>query len=187
VTLHDDALATLRGWRPPSGRQRLLRDEYVEHLTAHADGLSRRCRPAHLTAGALVLSADHGSVLLTLHVKGQRWFHLGGHCEPQDATLAEVGLREATEESGVPGLVLDPEPLHLDAHVVGFCGGHEQVRHLDVRFLAVAPPGAQPVASEESPDVRWFPVHALPTQDADIAELVELGVARVHRSSSAAI
>jgi 8-oxo-dGTP pyrophosphatase MutT (NUDIX family) len=187
VTLHADALTTLRGWRPPTDRQHRLRDEYVDHLTAHEDGLSRGCHPAHLTAGALVLSADHGSVLLTLHAKGRRWFHLGGHCDPQDRTLAGVGLREATEESGIPGLALDPEPLHLDAHVVGFCSGHDQVRHLDVRFLAVAPPGAQPVTSEESLDVRWFPVDALPTQDADIVEMVGLGVARAQRSSSAAI
>lgn len=187
MTLHADALSTLRGWEPPTQRQLRLRDEYVGHLAAHFGGLWRTSHPAHLTAGALVLSADLGSVLLTLHVKGHRWFHLGGHCEPQDTTLAGVGLREATEESGIPGLVLDPEPLHLDAHTVGFCGGHEQVRHLDVRFLAVAPPGAVPVASEESDDVRWFPVDALPTQDADIAEMLELGLARAQRSSSAAI
>ena len=187
MTLHDDALGTLRGWRPPDAQQRRLRDEYVDHLHAHEDGLSRGCHPAHLTAGALVLSADHGSVLLTLHGRAHRWFHLGGHCEPQDTALAGAALREATEESGMTGLVLDPEPLHLDAHVVGFCGGHEQVRHLDVRFLAVAPQGALPVASEESLDVRWFPVDALPTRDADIAEMVELGLARAQRASSAAI
>jgi 8-oxo-dGTP pyrophosphatase MutT (NUDIX family) len=184
VTLHHDAVAVLRGWRPPTPRQHELRDGYVDHLTVHRDGLSRDCHPAHVTAGALVLSADLGSVLLTLHAKGRRWFHLGGHCEPLDTTLAGAAMREATEESGIAGLVLDPEPLHLDAHTVAFCAGHERVRHLDVRFLAVAPRGAAPVVSEESVDVRWFRVDALPTQDADIAEMVAL--AR-QRTSSAAI
>ena len=183
MTLRDDALHTLGQWSPPGPRQRQLRDEYVDHLTAHEDGLSRGCHPAHVTAGALVLSADHRSVLLTLHARAHRWFHLGGHCEPQDTTLAGAALREATEESGIPALALDPHPLHLDAHVVGFCGGHEQVRHLDVRFLAVAPPGAEPVVSEESLDVRWFAVDALPTDDSDLAEMVELAA---QRTSSAA-
>jgi len=184
VTLHDDALTVLRSWLPPDRRQTDLRREYVDHLTAHADAMSRACHPAHLTAGALVLSADHGSVLLTLHAKARRWFHLGGHCEPQDDTIKGAALREATEESGIDGLVLDPEPLHLDAHLVGFCGGHERVRHLDVRFLAVAPTGALPAVSEESLDVRWWPVDALPTEDDDITEMVERGVARAQSSAA---
>jgi hypothetical protein len=35
-------------------------------------------------------------------------------------------------------------------------------RHFDVRFLAVAPEGADPVRSEESLDLQWFPWDALP-------------------------
>lgn len=184
MTLRDEASTLLRSWHPPDVAQRRLRDEYVDHLDAHADALQRECHPAHLTAGALVLSADLGWVLLTLHAKARRWFHLGGHCEPRDATLPAAALREATEESGIDGLVLDPEPLQLDAHVVGFCGGHERVRHLDVRFLAVAPAGAEPVLSEESIDVRWWRVGDLPTQDADIVAMVERAVARAQASST---
>ena len=42
-------------------------------------------------------------MLLTLHRKVGRWLQLGGHCEPADTTLAGAALREATEESGLPG------------------------------------------------------------------------------------
>ena len=135
----------------------------------------------------LVLSHDHRHVLLTLHAKARRWFHLGGHCEPQDTSLAGAALREASEESGVDGLLLDPEPLHLDTHVVGFCAGHESVSHLDVRFLAVAPPGASHAVSEESLDVRWWPVGDLPTDAQEMRTLVDLAVARAQASSSRAI
>jgi 8-oxo-dGTP pyrophosphatase MutT (NUDIX family) len=185
VTLHANALATLRAWRPSDDRQRRLRQEYVDLLETRADGMSRDCQPAHVTAGALVLAADRGSVLLTLHAKAQRWFHLGGHCEEDDPTLAAAALREATEESGIPGLALDPEPLDLDAHDVGFCGGHPRVRHLDVRFLAVAPDGAVPAVSEESIDVRWWPVDDLPTDDPDMVRMVALGLGRGQASSAA--
>jgi 8-oxo-dGTP pyrophosphatase MutT (NUDIX family) len=187
TALRDDALALLRGWRTPDPGQDALRREYVEHLDAHPDGASRACLPDHLTAGALILSADRTRVLLTLHAKARRWFHTGGHCEPQDSTLAGAALREATEESGVPGLVVDPEPLHLDAHTVGFCGSSARVRHLDVRFLAVAPPGVQPAVSEESLDVRWWPVEALPTDDPDMLTMTRLALGRAAQMSSSAI
>jgi 8-oxo-dGTP pyrophosphatase MutT (NUDIX family) len=129
-----------------------------------------------------VLSADGNEVLLTLHAKARRWFHLGGHVEPEDATLAGAALREATEESGVDGLRLDPVPLHLDAHTVGFCSGHREVSHLDVRFLAVAEPGAMPTRSAESLEVRWWPVDGLPTNDPDMVEMVARALARTGRA-----
>jgi 8-oxo-dGTP pyrophosphatase MutT (NUDIX family) len=179
TALHDDALSTLRRWVAPDERQERLRQEYVDHLDGHVDGLSRTDVPDHLTAGALVLSADHRRVLLTLHAKAREWFHLGGHCEPADSILAGAALREATEESGIDGLVLDPEPVHLDRHDVGFCGPHEHVRHLDVRFLALAPADAVPSVSAESLDVRWWPVDALPTDAPDMRRLVELALDRV--------
>jgi 8-oxo-dGTP pyrophosphatase MutT (NUDIX family) len=160
--LHADALATLADWSPPSPRQRALRERYVWHLQAHSDGLSRECHPDHLTASTLVLSADRTQALLTLHAKAQQWFQFGGHCEPDDLTLADAALREATEESGITGLRLDPVPLRLDEHVVPFCGSRGGVHHLDVWFLATAPAAAQGVVSAESLDVRWWPLDHLP-------------------------
>ncbi len=177
--LHRDALTVLRGWSTPDTRQEQLRREYVDHLDAHADGLERSCFPDHLTAGALVVSADRSQVLLTLHAKAGAWFHLGGHCEPQDMTLAGAALREAVEESGVEGLELDPEPLQLDRHAVPFCSGRGVVRHLDVRYLATAPADAQHAVSAESLDVRWWPVDALPPEAADLPGLVAAGLRRL--------
>lgn len=171
--LHADALATLRTWAPPSAGQAALRDRYVAHLEDRPDAMTRACRPDHLTASTVVLSADGGHVLLTLHAKAGRWFQLGGHAEPGDTTLSGAALREALEESGIPGLSLHPHPVHLDEHAVPFCGPDDgtDVHHLDVRFVAVAPAGVVPVVSEESLDVRWWPVDALPS--ADLRPLVD--------------
>lgn len=183
MTLHADALAVLDGWRAPDDAQERLRQRYVEHLRAHPDGLTRTCTPDHLTASTLVLNAEHDAVLLTLHAKAHAWFQLGGHCEPGDTTIAGAALREATEESGLEGLVLDPVPVQLSEHAVPFCGPTGDVHHLDVRFVAVAPDTAH-VISDESLDLRWWPTDALPDPEPDLVELVALSRSRRAQSIS---
>lgn len=190
MSLHADASRVLADWSAPGAAQRELQERYVSVLAARPDAMTRASRPDHLTASTLVLSADGSSVLLTLHAKAQAWFQFGGHCEPGDATLADAALREAREESGLAGLILDPVPVQLSEHAVPFCGGPlthaesggdpgRQVHHLDVRFVAVAPEGAAHAVSDESLDVRWWPADALPTQDEDMVELVALAKARL--------
>jgi 8-oxo-dGTP pyrophosphatase MutT (NUDIX family) len=181
--LHADALAALDGWVPSPGahadRQARLRDRFVAHLRARPDGLARSCLPDHLTAGAIVLSPAGDAVLLNLHRKARRWIAFGGHCEPADVSLAGVALREATEESGLEGLRLDPEPLHLDEHAVGFCDPRSTVHHLDVRFGALAAPGSDHAPSDESLDVRWWPVDGLPELGGEMHELIASARARL--------
>ena len=179
MTLHDDALDLLERWAAPSAQQESLRAAYVEHLRAHPNGLRRDCYPDHLTASTLVVSEDRERVLLTLHRKAGQWFQLGGHLETGDATLAGGALREAVEESGLRGLLLQAEPLHLDRHEVPFCDARGGVRHLDVRFLAVADDAETPVVSEESLDLRWFPVDDVPTDEPDMLDLIRLARARL--------
>ena len=172
--LHASALETLRGWAAPDDAQDELRTAYVRHLLDHDDGMLVTCVPAHLTASALVLDATGERVLLTHHRKGGFWAQLGGHVEATDRSLADAALREGREESGIEALrLLGDGPVDLDAHELssafGRCG-----THLDVRYAAVAPPGAEPVVSAESHDVRWFPVDALPAGVvADIGRLVD--------------
>ena len=177
--LHRDALGVLAAWTAPDAEQEAVRRRYVAHLERRPDGLRRDCFPEHVTASTLVLSADGTRTLLTLHAKAGAWFQLGGHCEPQDTTLAGAALREAVEESGVADLVLDPVPVQLSAHDVPFCHADGTVAHLDVRFLAVAPEDAAHAVSEESLDVCWWPVDALPTEADEMHELVRLGRERL--------
>ena len=162
--LHDDAHGVLTTWRGGDPQQEALRADYLAFLDTHADAMWRACVDGHLTASALVLDADRSNVLLTLHPKFDLWLQLGGHCEPGDATLRDAALREATEESGLAGLEIGDAPVRLDRHRVGCHGGSW---HLDVQYSAVAPANAEPVMSEESLDLRWWPVDALPTRTDD--------------------
>lgn len=178
MTLHDDVTALLSGWVAPDLAQSALREAFLGFLAARPDATWRSCEPGHITASAVVLSADRRSVLLTLHPRLGRWVQLGGHCEPGDPTLVAAALREATEESGITGLVIDPQPVHLDVHPVT-CSLGVATRHFDVRFRVIAPEGAVPALSAESDDLRFWPVDALPTDCDD-------GVrAAVHRAQRA--
>ncbi|EST32623.1 NUDIX hydrolase [Streptomyces roseochromogenus] len=147
MSLYDDAVLVLKGYEG----QDELRQAYLDHLAAHSDGMWKACQDGHITASALVIDPERGRVLLTLHKKLRMWLQMGGHCEPDDATVAQAALREATEESGIAGLtLLSGGPVRLDRHHTP-CAWH-----LDVQYAAVAPGGAVEAISDESLDLRWF-------------------------------
>jgi 8-oxo-dGTP pyrophosphatase MutT (NUDIX family) len=182
VTLHADALATLRGWSAADPEQVDLRGRFVAHLEAHPDGLSRDCRPDHVTAGVVVLSSDLDRVLLNLHRKAQQWFHFGGHCEPGDSTLAGAALREGLEESGLRELDLTESPVELSEHAVPFCAPGQVVHHLDVRYAARVAADHEPAVSDESLAVRWWPLDTLPPLQEEMLVLIR----RAHEALGAA-
>lgn len=164
MTLHEDVTATLAGWRPRDRGQASLREAFLGFLAARPDACQRSCAPGHITASAIVLDAAGEHMLLTLHPRVGAWLQLGGHCEPSDRRLAGAALREAVEESGIAGLVIEPEPVHVDVHPIT-CSLGVPTRHFDVRYLVRAPVGAQPVRSAESLELQWWPVDALPDPD----------------------
>ena len=175
--LHEDAKRVLNEWRAPRGdtEQEGLRLRYLEHLAAYSDGMWKACSQGHVTASALVVDPVGGRVLLTLHRKLRMWLQMGGHCEPQDTTLAEAALREASEESGIQGLSLLPGgPVRLDRHHTP-CAWH-----LDVQYAALAPDGAREKISDESLDLRWFGFD-------EVAEVADESVVRLAESARARV
>ncbi|MGC4932969.1 NUDIX hydrolase [Gordonia sp. DT30] len=180
TSLHESAVSALAAWNAPSPEQDSLRHTYLAFLDAAPQACLRRNVPGHLTGSAIVFDATGDHVLLTLHPRVGKWIQLGGHCEPDDETLADAALREAREESGIEDLRLCGL-AQLHTHPIT-CSLGAATRHLDVRFAAVAPAqpdgGLPPIQiSPESDDLRWWPVDALPrdTDGTDIVSLVALG------------
>ncbi|WP_338672837.1 NUDIX hydrolase [Streptomyces sp. SCSIO 30461] len=149
MSLYDDAVHVLKDYTD----QVQLRQDYLDHLAAHPDGMWKACTAGHLTASALVIDPSRDRVLLTLHKKLGMWLQMGGHCEPGDTTLEAAALREGSEESGISGLELLPGgPVRLDRHPIPApCHWH-----FDVQYAAVARPDAVAAISDESLDLRWF-------------------------------
>ncbi|MGW3952200.1 NUDIX hydrolase [Streptomyces sp. NPDC004752] len=173
MSLYDDAVLVLKGYEG----QEELRQAYLDHLAAHPDGMWKACAAGHLTASALVVDPAHGRVLLTLHKKLRMWLQLGGHCEPGDVSVQAAAVREATEESGVPGLTLLPGgPVRLDRHPIPApCRWH-----FDVQYAVVAPPGAVQEISDESLDLRWFAYDEVPrVADESVVRLLDATRARL--------
>lgn len=157
----------LAAWHPPTGGMALLRDDYLDFLADRgAAAVERDSGSEHLTASCFVFTPDLANILLCFHRKGLFWVQLGGHIEDADTSVSAAAFREAVEEGGVPVEPLSEHPVDVDRHALGSGFGRCAV-HWDIGFAATASGASAPVASDESDDVRWWPVDALPSAVPD--------------------
>lgn len=137
-------------------------------------GTYRRERlEGHFTASAWLVGADGRRALLTHHRKLDRWLQPGGHADG-DRDLARAALREAEEESGLPGLRLVPGIFDLDRHWIPEHKGVPAHWHYDVRYVVRAGAEERYVVSPESLDLAWRPIATLagdPQADASLRRM----------------
>lgn len=126
--------------------------------------LDLRARIGHtplwlMGANAIVLR-DDDAVLLVRRADTGEWAPISGIVDPGEHP-AETVVREALEEAGV---VIEVERLLWTAVTdeVTYANG-DRCRYLDHGFRARWISGEAVVGDEESTEVGWFPVDALPT------------------------
>ena len=155
-------------------------DPFRGFLDASPDVFERTRRDGHFTGSAWLVSADGAHVLLTHHRKLGRWLQLGGHADG-DPDLAAVALREAEEESGLAGLVLEPGIFDLDRHRIPARGEEPEHWHYDVRYVIRATDERFAI-SEESLALAWRPIAPIaddPSADESLRRMAGKWLSRV--------
>lgn len=175
---------TLRRHRPADAKESADLEEIIAFVARHPDPFDRRIAEGHLTGSAVVVSATGDRVLLLHHRKLERWLQPGGHADPGEQNGEIVALREAEEETGIDGLALHPtapRPVDVDVHPIPARGDEPAHRHLDLRYLVVAPAGAAlRRRAAEARALRWFAWGDLERLDLDPGLRRALRAARAH-------
>ena len=130
------------------------------------DPFLRERLAGHFTSGAWLVSADGQRILMTHHRKLGRWLQLGGHADGE-RDMANVALKEAQEESGLPGLSVEGAAIFdLDRHWIPERKDVPGHWHYDVRYVVRAGEDERYVVSEESLELAWRLISDV-AQDAD--------------------
>src|SRR5690606_38011555 len=143
----------LRRWPEEAATVELFR-ELLAGQGPGANPYVRERLEGHFTASAWLVDQTGTRVLLTHHRKLGRWLQLGGHADG-DEDLARVALTEAREESGLPGLVVEPGLFDLDRHWIPDRGEVPGHWHYDARYVVRAGVDERVVVSAESLDLAW--------------------------------
>ena len=110
---------------------------------------------------AVVLRGDE--ILLVKRADNGAWTPITGIPEPGEEPAASAA-REALEETGVVVSVDRLASTSVMADVVHANG--DRASYLDLTFACTYVSGEAHVADDESSDVRWYPVDAMPTMSA---------------------
>lgn len=134
--------------------QRDLAAGYAAFASQGPQVYTRAHRAGHFTGSAFVVSADGKRTLLLHHAKLGRWLQPGGHADGQ-LDLVAVALREAQEETGLAGLVVEPAIFDLDRHTIPARGTEPEHLHWDVRYVVRCSGDETPVINDESRAFAW--------------------------------
>ena len=146
VALADLAGAVLRPRPSPS------RDQHGRLVRAHPDALHRTCVPGppHRVGRGGRPGAER--MLLLLHAKVRRWLQPGGHADG-DANLPRSPCARRPRRPASTACAVVVPAIDLDVHEFQPPERPSHL-HLDVRYLVLAPPGADGARQPRVPRAR---------------------------------
>jgi 8-oxo-dGTP pyrophosphatase MutT (NUDIX family) len=167
-------LARLGDYRVRFPDEAPMVDRLSTFVDDHPDCFERSLNVGHITGSAWLLDASGERVLLTHHRKLNLWLQPGGHADG-DSNVSRVALREAVEESGIQGLVLDDSLFDVDIHEIPARKEEPLHYHYDCRFVVRATSSDRYVVSPESHDLQWVSIERIRdyTDEASIFRMVD--------------
>jgi len=120
--------------------------------------------PLPLPSATAVVLDDDGRVLLVRRADNDRWALVTGCLEPGEQPAAGA-VREVEEETAVRAAA--EQIVSVTALPLALCPNGDQVHWLDITFRCRATGGCARVNDDESTDVGWFPLEALPASLPD--------------------
>ena len=99
---------------------------------------------------------DRGELLLIRRTDNENWAMPGGAMDIGE-TIAEAGVRETREETGIECEIVRLVGVYTNPrHVMEYTSNGEVRQECSLVFAA-RPTGGQPTPSSESSEVRWVP------------------------------
>ena len=133
----------------------------VAFLKDEPRAFERECLNGHLTASAYVVDESGQYLLLTHHLKLDKWVQLGGHCDGEEDVLA-VAKREVSEEAGLTDYVAREDIFDVDVHDIPEYKGVPPHLHYDIRYLFTARKSSKLLRQRnESKKLKWVPIDML--------------------------
>ncbi|MCY7353169.1 MAG: NUDIX hydrolase [Cytophagaceae bacterium] len=145
----------------------------IRFVSEHPDCFERTLAVGHVTGSAWIVDPARQQTVLLHHLKLDRWFQPGGHCDG-DSDVQRVAFREANEETNLVVKPIDRNIFDLDIHRIP--GNSREAAHLhyDVRFLLEADPSQPLMPNSESKALAWVPLEkvVLYNPDASLMRMV---------------
>jgi len=149
----------------------------IDFMRENEDCFERSNLAGHLTGSGWIIDDRYTHCLLVHHKKLDRWLQPGGHADGNQ-NIQEVAQSEVEEETGLTNILPVAGIFDVDVHMIPEHKGIPEHYHYDVRYLFITPIDTPLIISEESNDLRWFPLE-------DLAQLVgeEPSVLRLQEKS----
>jgi len=163
----------------PSDEELLFKDQLLSFIEQNDDCFERSLDEGHITASAWLTNKDNTKALLMHHLKLDRWFQLGGHCDG-DPDILGVAIKEAQEESGIENITsVNNKIFDIDIHLIPAHNNLKEHYHYDVRFLLQVTSDESIVQNHESKELRWISKDKkeLPTDNPSVVRMFNKWVA----------
>ncbi len=149
-------ITLLQNYCPTASEEIIFKKDMLAFIKSNSYCFERTLESGHVTASCWLVNKDNSEALLTHHMKLDRWFQLGGHCDGETDVLG-VAIKEAQEESGINAIEpVSSDIFDIDIHLIPENKREKAHYHYDVRFLLRVTSDEQTAVSHESKELRWI-------------------------------